>query len=196
MTMTSTENNLTAEDLERLLEAAETEEQLAEVERLLAVRCQSIVSTLAEVAALCEVSLPTVWTWRAAADPMPGTPGHWDMTEIRAWRERREAKRNGGDEQAAERIAVEVDGLKAAIELSECKLAEMTGKLITKSAALRGLDKFQADVEEILSPIPGILVELTPENCRNEVAITARNQIELIITFVGQKFAELKAAAL
>lgn len=194
MAATDQSNDLTAEDLETLLEAAETEEDIAEVERLIAERCQSIVATLAEVATLCEVSLPTVWTWRAAADPMPGSPGCWDMKAIRAWRAKREAKRNGGDEAASERLAVEIDGLKASIELSECKLAEMTASLITKSAALRGLKLFQADVEEILAPIAGLLTDLTPEDCRKEIAITAKQQVELILAFVNQKFAELRAA--
>ena len=46
----------------------------------------NIVSTLREVAEFFGVQEQTCRAWRMRADPMPGSPGRWDLSKITHWR--------------------------------------------------------------------------------------------------------------
>ena len=73
--------------LRRLTELATTPEQLRAVEAVLLAReGRFVVETLGEVAAFFGVQEQTVRTWRLRADPMPGSPGEWNLSEITRWR--------------------------------------------------------------------------------------------------------------
>ena len=99
----------------------------------------NIASTLGEVAAFFGVQEQTCRAWRMRADPMPGEPGEWNLSEITHWRIQYErAKHRPRDEdQALVDCITEPGGedwkdrwLRAKALLSEEQLSEVRGTLV------------------------------------------------------------------
>ncbi len=98
-----------------------------------------IVSTLGDVAEFFGVQEQTCRTWRLRADPMPGHPGEWNLSEIVRWRiaaeQNKHRPRNETD--ALIDCIVEPGGedwkerwLRGKALLTEETLAEVQGRLV------------------------------------------------------------------
>ena len=75
--------------LQELLESATTIEDFQKLEQLIATHeppHRWAVSTLAEVAEFFGYAFQTVKQWRCQVPPMPGTPGHWQLSDIAQWK--------------------------------------------------------------------------------------------------------------
>ena len=98
-----------------------------------------VVATLGAVAAFFGVQEQTCRTWRLRADPMPGEPGEWNLSEIARWRIAAEqSKHRPRNENEALIDCIAGPGgedwkdrwLRAKALLSEEQLAEVQGKLV------------------------------------------------------------------
>lgn len=180
------------DDLEAMLAAAETPEQLAEIERLIAIRGGLVVASLPEVAEILGVGVSTLWLWRSYPEPMPGTQGAWNIRDINEWNERRKAKKGGDDDQANQRLQIEVEALRTAVALKECQYRDMARDLLAVEAAAAMVPTLCAEVEGYLDTIPGLIESLTPENVKPHVMETAVQQVALIKRFLRGKFEGMK----
>lgn len=119
--------------LHELLGSAETPEDLAAMEELIAEResqrakaSRWTVKTLAEVAEVFGVAAQTAKQWRMESPPMPGEPGAWPIPEIIKWKF---AKVNGGDLNTA-RKEQDLELGRVQLERQKIELAKERGELL------------------------------------------------------------------
>jgi hypothetical protein len=97
-----------------------------------------VVETLRAVAAFFGVQEQTCRAWRVRADPMPGDPGAWDLSQIARWRIAAEQRKRPRNEEAALLDIIGEPGsedwkerwLRGKALLTEEQLAEVQGRLV------------------------------------------------------------------
>ena len=87
-----------------------------------------VVSTLADVGAFFGVHCDTPRTWRLGADPLPGTPGKWDLSVIAQWRARRSERSGLAEELRSTEIRLKT----AQAVQKELSNAQASGELLDR----------------------------------------------------------------
>lgn len=99
------------------------------------------VSTLAQVAAFFGVKQQSVKNWRQDRDPMPGTPGAYDLSEIARWRIRRAENNTNVPEQGSNREKLEEAKLAIDVQKRQLQYKRLAGDLVDVDAVARLLER-------------------------------------------------------
>lgn len=178
------------------MELAETPEDLAEVERLLAEREQSlgsgvrsnpwVVPTLGDVAQFLGVQLPTVWGWRSGANPMPGEEGNWNLSEITQWRCDR-LKALGANAKSPE--DKEIETAISREDLIKRRLANQlkAKELVMRVAAAAKVAEMFNEARMGMEALPELLGPMLPPELRTELTIKVAQAIKLHLRKMAQK---------
>ena len=119
-----------------------------------------VVATLADVGAFFGVHCDTPRTWRLGADPLPGTPGKWDLSAIAVWRLRRAQKAGLAEELRSCEIR-----LKTAMSVAKELANEVAaGELLSR----RDVELWASEaIIEFRSTVMSLPERLQPTNLRN-----------------------------
>jgi hypothetical protein len=121
-----------------------------------------VVSTLSDVGAFFGVHCDTPRTWRLGADPLPGTPGKWDLSAIAQWRARR-SERSG----LAEELRSTEIRLKTAMAVAkELANAQASGELLDRGDVERWASTAIIEFREMTMSLPERLATSAPPTLR------------------------------
>ncbi len=158
-----------AASLKELLESADTPEDLAAVEELIAEleasRPESSrwsVETLGEVAEFFGLAVQTVKQWRTETPQMPGQPGAWPLPEIVRWRL---AKLAGSDLATAKKQA-DLELQLVAVEQKKLDLARQKAELVELSEVEVWAAAAMVETREMLMQLPQMISASAPPEIR------------------------------
>ena len=181
-----------AKTLKEMLQAAETPEDLEEIEGMLERQSPSIpekriadktdkpvntfkVTTLSQVGSFFGVATTTVKGWRAESPPMPGRPGSFDLSLIAKWQRSKQSFAIGGVNDALK--AAEVRLKKSKSEAQEMQNAQTRGELVELAEVERAVATILIELRESLMSIPETLATSAPPELKQFV----RNEAERVI---------------
>lgn len=148
------------------LESAETEDEVAEIERALGIDDQPqdrwTVATLAEVAEFFSCHPQTIKSWRS--EGMPGSERAWPLGEIVRWRISR-AERRGSDANEGQRALMK-EKLRIEVERKKLDLAEREGLFVFRSAVEDELREMFNFIRVRLQALPGEIAASVPADVR------------------------------
>ena len=175
--------------LAELLASAETPEDLAAIEQLLAeqeARTAAVgkwrARTLAEVAQFFGLAVQTVKQWRTESPPMPGGDGGYDLSEVVRWRL---AKLQNSGAMDAKRQA-EVEAIKLVNERRTMENAQRRGLLIEREEVERDMSLLWSRLAARLQGIGERVAGLVPQ----EIKATTKERVEQEIRVIQKEFTD------
>jgi phage terminase Nu1 subunit (DNA packaging protein) len=166
--------------LSELLDSAQTPDDLAAIEELLAEEEQRqeggkwIARTLGEVADFFGLAKPTVNAWRTEVPPMPGEPGRYPLNEIVAWRL---GKVQASPTAEAKRVA-EIEHIKLANEKRRMENDLRRGQLIEREEIERDMSLIWSRLAARLANLPERVSRLLPDSAKSAGAKLVAQEIE------------------
>lgn len=123
------------------------------------------VPTLEAVAKFFGVHADTPRAWRTGADPMPGSPGRWDLSAIAQWRARRTERGGLSDELKAVEIRLKT----AQATAKEIENRERQGELVELAEVERWAANALIEAREQMMSLPETLATSSPPALREFV---------------------------
>lgn len=133
-----------------------------------------VVKTHKDVAAFFGCHYKTVAGWRKEADPMPGSPGAWDLREIVQWRFKRVFK---GEEVVTETARLNDESKKLAVEMQRVKLARESGDVVLRSVVQSEARAAYTRLKGRLEALPDELAPVLPAAQRDDMLIDLRDKM-------------------
>lgn len=99
------------------------------------------VRTLNDVAEFFGVARQTVKNWRMESDPMPGSPGAFNLSAIAQWRIEREERNNRNPREGSRIEQLEEAKLAIAVQSNKLKYERLAGNLVEVEAVARLLER-------------------------------------------------------
>lgn len=137
-------------------------------------KAEYIVGTIAEVAEFFGVGTSAVNAWRRDANPMPGTPGRFDLAEIAKWKDGRGRQASGLREVL---IAADVRLKTAQAEQKEFDLRKETGQFVELAAVELWAAQTFITLRECLMSLPDVIATSAPA----EIRTLAREEADRIV---------------
>ena len=122
-----------------------------------------VVSTLSDVGAFFGVHCDTPRTWRLGADPMPGTPGKWDLSVIAQWRARRSERSGLAEELRSTEIRLKT----AQAVQKELANAQASGQLLDRADVELWAATALIEARVMVMSLPERLATSAPPEMRN-----------------------------
>lgn len=152
-----------------------------------------IVGRLADVAAFFRRSLATVkGEWRP--NGMPGNRGRYDLSEILAWRDRRDEQLRGKSPDAAAKARAETQRAIAEANIAERKDRLMAGQLIEREAVRRLFVQHVAEAKALLDQLPDRITAALPDKTGSKIRRRAKADAQKIVDDACHALADLLAA--
>jgi len=159
--------------LKELLGGAETEEDFAALEELIAERETKrdvpsgrwVVKTLREVAEALGYAVQTVNQWRSDSG-MPGQPGAYPIPEIAQWRF---AKLRGGGDLATAKKEQDLELGKVELETKRMELEKERGELLDRADVELFVASACIEFREVVMSLPETLATSSPFEVRDFV---------------------------
>lgn len=169
--------------LSELLNSATTDEELAEIERLLQSDCKFVATTLGEIAELFGVNVQTVKQWRTESPPMPGVSGAYPIGDVIRWRL---AKLQNNDLNTAQKQQnLELGEIKLQTERME--LAKAKGELIERSDVELWAATALIEAREMIMSLPEMLATSSPPELRDFVRSEADRHCRDVLIMLRRK---------
>lgn len=143
-----------------------------------------VVRTVKEVANFFGFTVAGVHHWRAEAEPMPGTPGHYDLSEIAQWRLNRTSN-NGGLKEERDRADIRLKTVQA--QQKELDLEIQKGNLIELPAVELWASVALIETREMIMTLPEILATSSPPELREFVRSETDRQVTAVLTMLARK---------
>lgn len=169
--------------LQELLNSATTDEELAEIERLLQSDCKFTATTLGEIAELFGVNVQTVKQWRTESPPMPGVSGAYPIGDVIRWRL---AKVQNNDLNTAQKQQnLELGEIKLQTERME--LAKAKGELLDRSDVELWAATALIEAREMIMSLPEMLATSSPPELRDFVRSEADRHCRDVLIMLRRK---------
>ena len=125
-----------------------------------------VVGTIAEVAEFFALSNAAVNAWRRDANPMPGSPGRFDLSKIAQWRDARRKEGGGvGEELKAADIRLKTAQARA----KEMENSVNEGELVPLADVELFVATACVEFREVIMTLPDSLASSSPPELRNFV---------------------------
>ena len=121
-----------------------------------------VVATLSDVGAFFGVHCDTPRTWRLGADPLPGTPGKWDLSAIAQWRARRSERSGLAEELRSTEIRLKT----AQAVQKELANAQASGELLDRGDVERWASTAIIEFRCMIMALPERLSTSSPPEMR------------------------------
>lgn len=169
--------------LQELLNSATTDEELAEIERLLQSDCKFVATTLGEIAELFGVNVQTVKQWRTESPPMPGVSGEYPIGDVIRWRL---AKVQNNDLNTAQKQQnLELGEIKLQTERME--LAKAKGELLERADVELWAATALIEAREMIMSLPEMLATSSPPELRDFVRSEADRHCRDVLIMLRRK---------
>ena len=122
-----------------------------------------VVRTVKEVAAFFGMSAAGVHHWREESEPMPGSPGHYDLSEIAQWRINRTSN-GGGLKEEKDRAEIRLKTVQA--QQKELDLEIQKGNLVLLDEVKLGHNTALIEFREFVMSLPDVLATSSPPESR------------------------------
>jgi phage terminase Nu1 subunit (DNA packaging protein) len=148
------------------------------------------VTRLADVAEFMGLSIQTVKQWRTEPNPMPGTPGSFNLADVVKWYRARQAATGGSSGIGDELKAVEMRLKTSKAEAQELENAKTRGELVQLADVERWAATILIELRESFMSIPDILATSSPQDSKEFVREESERVIVGALTSAAKRLSE------
>lgn len=140
--------------------------------------------TVAEVAKFFGMSTAAVMAWRAEAEPMPGSPGNYNLSEIAQWRITKSGTGKGLSEDLKK---AEIRLKTVTAQQKELDMEKEKGQLLDLASVELWASVALIETREMVMALPEMLATSSPPELREFVRSEADRHCRDVLTMLRRK---------